>query len=179
MNALNAAIYARKSTEQTGVADEAKSVTRQIEHAKAYAAKKGWTVPEEHIYADDAISGADFESRDGLMSLLGALNPKPPFSVLVVMNKDRLGRELYESAYNLKRLAQAGVRVFEYLEDRECVLDTPIAKFLEMARSYAHEEERYQGSKRTRDALVRKARQGHVTGGRVFEIGRASCRERV
>jgi len=28
-----AAIYARKSTEQTGVSEDAKSVTRQIEHA--------------------------------------------------------------------------------------------------------------------------------------------------
>ena len=35
-----AAIYARKSTDQTGMADEAKSVTRQIEHAKAYAERK-------------------------------------------------------------------------------------------------------------------------------------------
>ena len=30
-----AAIYARKSTEQTGVADEQKSVSRQVEHARA------------------------------------------------------------------------------------------------------------------------------------------------
>ena len=29
-----AAIYARKSTEQTGVAVDAKSVTRQIDHAR-------------------------------------------------------------------------------------------------------------------------------------------------
>jgi DNA invertase Pin-like site-specific DNA recombinase len=35
-----AAIYARKSTEQQ-VSDENKSVTRQIEHAKAYAQRKG------------------------------------------------------------------------------------------------------------------------------------------
>ena len=42
-----AAIYARKSTEQTGVSDEEKSVTRQIEHAKAYATRKGWTVTDE------------------------------------------------------------------------------------------------------------------------------------
>jgi hypothetical protein len=34
-----AAIYARKSTDQTGVADEAKSVERQIEHAGAYAVR--------------------------------------------------------------------------------------------------------------------------------------------
>ena len=37
---LNAAIYARKSTEQSGVADEQKSVARQIEHARAYAERK-------------------------------------------------------------------------------------------------------------------------------------------
>jgi len=36
-----AAIYARNSTEQNGAGDEEKSVTRQVEHAKAYAAKKG------------------------------------------------------------------------------------------------------------------------------------------
>ena len=35
-----AAIYARKSTDQDGVADEEKSVTRQIEHARAYAAQE-------------------------------------------------------------------------------------------------------------------------------------------
>ena len=35
-----AAIYARKSTDQNGVVHEAKSVTRQIDHAKAYAAKR-------------------------------------------------------------------------------------------------------------------------------------------
>jgi DNA invertase Pin-like site-specific DNA recombinase len=36
-----AAIYARKSTEQNGVAEESKSVTRQVEHARAYAAANG------------------------------------------------------------------------------------------------------------------------------------------
>ncbi len=44
---------------------------------------------------------------------MNALTPKPPFNVLIVMNKDRLGREQYQSAYSLKRLAQAGVHVFE------------------------------------------------------------------
>ena len=45
-----AAIYARKSTEQSGVADEDKSVARQIEHARTYAARKGWTVDDDHVY---------------------------------------------------------------------------------------------------------------------------------
>jgi len=41
-----AAIYARKSTDQSSVADEAKSVTRQVEHARQYAAARGWMVDE-------------------------------------------------------------------------------------------------------------------------------------
>jgi DNA invertase Pin-like site-specific DNA recombinase len=67
-----AAIYARKSTEQNGVADEAKSVVRQVEHARAYAAKKGWTVADEHVYVDDGVSGAVFgDARPGLARLRG------------------------------------------------------------------------------------------------------------
>jgi DNA invertase Pin-like site-specific DNA recombinase len=45
-----AAIYARKSTDQTGVADEQKSIARQVEHARQYAARKGWTVDEAHVH---------------------------------------------------------------------------------------------------------------------------------
>jgi DNA invertase Pin-like site-specific DNA recombinase len=62
-----AAIYARKSTEQNGVADESKRVARQIEHARAYAQRKGWTVAEEHICVDDGVSGAEFATRPGFV----------------------------------------------------------------------------------------------------------------
>ena len=51
-----AAIYCRKSTEQTGVADDQKSVARQVEHACAYATRRGWTVAHEHMYVDDPKS---------------------------------------------------------------------------------------------------------------------------
>ena len=64
-----AAVYARKSTDQNGIGDEEKSVTRQIEHAKAYAAQKGWAVHDEYIYVDDGISGAEFVKRPGFLRL--------------------------------------------------------------------------------------------------------------
>jgi DNA invertase Pin-like site-specific DNA recombinase len=48
-----AAAYLRKSTDQSGVADEEKSIARQPEHARAYAIKKGWTLAEEFVYTDD------------------------------------------------------------------------------------------------------------------------------
>jgi DNA invertase Pin-like site-specific DNA recombinase len=60
-----AAIYARKSTEQNGMAEEAKSVGRQVETARAYTTRKGWTIAEDHIYVDDGISGAEFAARPG------------------------------------------------------------------------------------------------------------------
>src|SRR6266478_3778819 len=98
-----AAIYARKSTEQNGVADEDKSVARQVEHARAYAARKGWTVAEEHVYADDGISGAEFAKRPGFLRLMNAVKPRAPFQVLVMMEESRLGREQIETAYSLKQ----------------------------------------------------------------------------
>ena len=81
---ITAAIYSRKSTEQD-VTEEAKSVTRQIEHARAYATRKGWTVADEHIYVDDGISGAEFKKRPGLLRLLNAFDPTPPFQVLIML----------------------------------------------------------------------------------------------
>jgi site-specific DNA recombinase len=86
-----AAIYARKSTDQN-VSDEEKSVTRQVQHARAYATKKGWTVGEGCVYSDDGISGAEFVKRPGFLRLMNALKPRPPFQVLVMSEESRLGR---------------------------------------------------------------------------------------
>ena len=68
-----AAIYTRKSTEQTGVADEQKSVARQKEHAQLYAQRKGWTVDDRFVFVDDGISGAEFANRPAFLRLMNAL----------------------------------------------------------------------------------------------------------
>src|SRR5688572_28070440 len=123
---MKAAIYARKSTEQT-VADEQKSVARQVDHARQYAARKGWTVDEASVYVDDGISGAEFANRPGYMRMM-ATAKRPPFQVLIMSESSRLGREAWETGYALKQLLSAGVRVFFYLEDRECSFDHPMDK---------------------------------------------------
>ena len=163
-----AAIYARKSTDQSGVSDEQRSVARQVDHARAYAARKGWSVADEHVYVDDGISGAEFATRPGFLRLMNALKPRPPFQALVMSEESRLGREAIETAYALKQLVQAGVRVFFYLEGRERTLDSPIDKVMLSLTTFADELEREKARQRTYDAMVRKARAGHVTGGRVF-----------
>jgi len=99
---LVAGIYARKSTEQVGVTDEQRSVTRQIEHARAYALAQGWVVSDEYIFVDDGISGVEFRKRPGLTRLLNILRPSLPFQILLMTEESRLGREQIETAYVIK-----------------------------------------------------------------------------
>jgi DNA invertase Pin-like site-specific DNA recombinase len=60
--------------------------------------------------------------------LLNALSPRPPFQIIIMSEESRLGRESIETAYTLKLLTDAGVRVFFYLEDRERTLETATDK---------------------------------------------------
>ena len=165
---IAAAIYARKSTEQVGVSDEEKSVARQMEHAKAYALKKGWTVPDELVFVDDGVSGAEFVKRPGFIRLMNGLKPRPSYQILIMSEESRLGRESIETSFALKQIIDAGVRVFFYLEDRERTLDNAMDKVMLSLTNFASEMERERGKLRTYDAMLRKAKAGHVTGGKVF-----------
>ena len=163
-----AAIYARKSTDQSGVSEEEKSVARQIAHAKAYALRKGWNVEEKFVFVDDGISGAEFVKRPGFLRLMNALKPRPTFNILIMSEESRLGREQIETAYALKQIIDSGVRLFFYLEDRERTLDSAMEKVMLSLTNFAAEVERERARQRTYDALLRKARNGHVTGGKVY-----------
>ncbi len=163
---MNAAIYARRSTAQEGVADEQKSVTRQTELARSFAAQKGWSVVAE--YADDGISGAEFAKRPGLQRLLRDLMPRAAFGVLVVAEQKALGREAVETQFVIKQLAQAGVEVWSYMEQRSLTPRNYMDKAMSAMRSMADEAHREDTAKRTHEALQRKAERGYVTGGRVF-----------
>jgi len=85
-----------------------------------------------------------------------------------VTDKDRLGREQIETAYLLKQFARAGVRVVEATTGQPIALATPTDKVLLLVTSFAAEVERDQARHRTHQALLLKARQRQVTGGRVF-----------
>ncbi len=165
---MRAAVYARKSTEQTGVAAEARSVTRQIENAKAYATSKGWTIADEHIYVDDGVSGAEFVKRPGFLRLMNALKPRPSFQVLVMSEESRLGREAIQVGYAFKQIVDAGVRIFFYLTNQERTLDSATDKMLLALTNFASEFEREKASQRTHDAMLRKAKSLYVTGNKIY-----------
>jgi site-specific DNA recombinase len=161
-----AAIYARKSTDQN-VADEEKSVTRQVDRARAYASMKGWAVDDAHVYVDDGISGAEFDKRPGYVALMRALT-RPSFQVLILMDQSRLGRSTREVPYALGRIIDADVRVFCYLTDSEIHGATETDQFMLSAMAYVDGMHREQAVQRTRDAMRRKAERGHVAGGTVY-----------
>ena len=164
---MNAAIYARKSTDQN-VADEAKSVTRQVENARAFAVTKGWIVKDAHVYVDDGISGAEFAKRPGFMRMMTSLTPRAPFQFLVVSEQKSIGREMSETAFVIKQLAEAGAEIFEYVHGRSLTPKNYLDKAMSSIQSMADEAHREQSSERVTEAHTRLAKAGHVCGGRVF-----------
>ncbi len=102
------------------------------------------------------------------LRLMNSLTPMPSFQVLVMSEESRLGREAIETAYCLKQLVIAGVRVFFYLEDRERTLNSPMEKAMLSLQTMADEMEREKTRQRVTDALVRKAKAGQVTGAAPF-----------
>ena len=129
----------------------------------------GWHLDEAHIYADDGISGAEFAKRPGLVALLAALKPTPPFAVLLLFDADRLGREQFETSYLLKQLDLAGVAIHETKPGgQQITFDTPMDKLMTSLLTGAAEIEKAKVSVRTRSALQAKFERGHVVGGTVF-----------
>jgi site-specific DNA recombinase len=160
-----AAIYVRKSTRQ----EHAESVARQEALCRELAAARGWAVDDRYVFRDDGVSGAEFDSRAGLSALREAITRRPvPFTLLLVTDKDRLGRENYETGYCLKQLAVAGVQVVEQKTGLAIALATPTDRVLVQVNNFAAEVERVQSSHRTHQALRLKAQERHVTGGSVF-----------
>ena len=163
-----AAIYARKSTDDSDRNEEARSTTRQVERATEYALAKGWTVDPHHIYVDDAVSGAEWKHRPGFNALLAACEPRPPFGVLIVSELSRIGRDTVRTPYAVQQIEESGVEIHSYLNGAAISLTTEAGEMSTVLNSLLASFERRRAQERTLDALHRRAKAGAVTGGRVF-----------
>jgi DNA invertase Pin-like site-specific DNA recombinase len=163
-----AAVYARKSTDDSDRNEEARSTRRQVERATEYARAKGWIVDPRHVYVDDAVSGAEWKHRPEFNALLAALEPSPPFGVLIVSELSRIGRDTVRTPAAILQLEEAGVEVRSYLSDAPISLADESSEIHTIFNSLAASFERRRARQRTYDALRRRAEAGAVTGGRVF-----------
>jgi len=168
---ITAAIYARKSTSQEKASEEAKSVTRQVDLARAFAERQEWVVPPDLIFLDDGISGGIFDpkKRPGLAALLDAALTKPrPFDVLVIMNQSRLARRQRYAVDLVHDLTDAGVRIFHYQTGLERKMDTASDRFMVSVDGFSDESYRESIRITTRETMRRKAERGEVAGGKVY-----------
>jgi DNA invertase Pin-like site-specific DNA recombinase len=155
------AIYARVSTDEQALSAEA-----QERDARRFAEARGWVVAE--VYCDVGASGAEWTARPQLTRMLAdATRPGRGWSVVLLRDLDRLGRDAARTALALEGLHEAGVRVLECSTGSEVQQD-PMAKVLLSTRAAFAEYERAMTSARTRGALADLARRGFVTGGRVY-----------
>ena len=104
---LRCACYTRFSTDkQTPISNQ-----DQLRKCTEHAAARKWVVLEEHLYADEAASGAGSD-RDGLNRLLRAANSVPrPFDAVLMDDTSRLSRNVGEAARIREQLEFIGVRI--------------------------------------------------------------------
>src|SRR5262249_31611863 len=114
-----AAIYARKSTDDSERNLEARSTERQVASATAYAQAKGWTVDPRYIFVDEKTSGAERKNRVALIALWAALvgRGQPPLGVVIVSELSRIGRDTVRTPAAVMRIEEAGVEIRSYLSD--------------------------------------------------------------
>jgi site-specific DNA recombinase len=162
---MRAAIYVRKSTDQSEVHTSEKSVAHQRAQCLELLAKNEWALAEGHVYEDDGISGAIFgEGRPALLKLMEAVRAKArPFDVIVAYDESRLGRDMIETGYLVKQILDAGVQLF-FSDGTQRRLDSSTDALLMSITNFGGQFEREQAAKRTRDKMHAKAREGHATG---------------
>jgi DNA invertase Pin-like site-specific DNA recombinase len=160
------AIYARKSTDDSDRNEEARSTTRQIARAIEYAQARGWTVHPDAIFVDENVSGATYAKLEGRKRLIAAAEGGA-FSILVMSEQSRAGRDMIECAYTLKRIAESGVTMYGYLDDAEISVEGEQA-LLTILRGYKDQGQQRDTSKRVYDAAIRRVKAGQVAGAKIF-----------
>jgi site-specific DNA recombinase len=86
----------------------------------------------------------------------------------VVSKQSRLGRHMIETAHTVMLIADAGVRVFSYLDDAEISVEDEVAQAHTMLKSFASASERRQASRRVYDSALRRVRAGQIAGAKIF-----------
>ncbi len=104
------AIYARYSSDQ----QRPESIADQIRHCRQEATRHDdWTVQDEQVYSDQAVSGASVEGRRGLQRLVQAALQKPrPFDLVIVDDTSRLSRDVVDTVQHFRELRFHGVDLF-------------------------------------------------------------------
>ena len=154
-------IYLRDSTAEQ--VDSGLGLEAQEREVRKFAKRNGYEI--SGVYEDAGISGAtEITERKGLMSAIESL--KRGFAFFV-MSRDRLARDLGESAIAKKLIKKKGAEFIPVRSGPVHDPDDPSAILLANMEDVIAEHERRIIKKRTKDALKSKRKRSEKTGGPV------------
>ena len=159
---LRCACYARFSSDRQSPT----SISDQLRKCREYAKHQCWTVLEEHIYTDQAVSGAALE-RSGLKELLlAATSEGHPFDCILIDDSSRLTRKLADALNLYERLTFAGIRVVAVSQGVDT--DNPQAELLIGVHGLIDSVYWRELAQKTHRGMQGRALEGLATGGRCF-----------
>lgn len=107
------AAYIRVSDER----QDEYSPDSQLKKIREYAAKDGYTIPDEYVFYDDGISGKSTRKRDDFNRMIAIAKEKThPFDVIYVWKFSRFARNQEESMVYKNLLKKRGVTVVSVSE---------------------------------------------------------------
>jgi len=157
------AIYARYSSDL----QRESSIEDQIRRCREYALRQGWTVVEEYVVVDRAVSAASVTGRDGVQRLLQAAKIKPlPFDCLLLDDTSRLARDLADSLRTIKILEYHGVSVVSVSQG----IDSSQGNARPLLAMHGIMDEQYLTdlAAKVHRGQEGRALHGYTTGGRVY-----------
>ena len=151
---IRVAIYARYSTDK----QERASIAVQNENMRAFIVRQGWT--EVGAYADEAITGAVIALRPGVKALLASVE-RGEVNFVLADELDRLSRSQSQTAIIFERCQFLGVRLHTIAEGEITRLNVGL-------KGTMNAEQLAATSRKTRDAIAKRFRDGQNPGGLAF-----------
>ncbi len=148
---MRAAIYCRVSGAKQ---EKNSSLDTQEAACRDYAAEKGWSVQEQHVYRE-VYSGA-YLDRPQLDRLRAAID-RGELDLVIVWHTDRFGRDPNERIYLRVDAKRSGV-FYESVTDP--VDDTPEGSLLDFVAGYVAYKERAAIIRRTVEGRAARVRSG-------------------
>ncbi len=156
-------IYARYSSDL----QRESSIEDQIRRCREYASRQGWTIMEEAVVIDKAVSAATVAGRDGLQGLITTARGKDRlFDCLLVDDTSRLARDISDALRTVKILDFYGVSVVSVSQG----IDSSQGNARPLLAMHGIMDEQYLTdlAKKVHRGQEGRALSGYTTGGRVF-----------
>ena len=162
MSQLRCAIYARFSP----IARVPPASSIKSGSAASMPGGNGWLILENHVYCDEAVSGASTD-RAGLQRLLAAvIGPTIPFDCILIDDSSRLTRRLADALNLFERLTFAGVRIVAVSQGVDS--ENPQAELLMSVHGSIDAVYWKELAQKTHRGMQGRALAGFATGGRCF-----------